>query len=86
MMSKYMGIWPKGPREPGQPGDPKGANAIKKAPVGLGRVRVFSLTLSQTITLNLNETLITGVRIPQVGSSCFQDCAGGCSACRLSAN
>ena len=36
MMSKYMGIWPKGSREPGQPGDPKGANAIKKAPVGLG--------------------------------------------------
>lgn len=36
LMTKYMGVWPKGSREPGQPGDAQGADAIKKAPAGLG--------------------------------------------------
>jgi peptide/nickel transport system substrate-binding protein len=36
LMTKYMGVWPKGSREPGQPGDAAGENAIKKGPVGLG--------------------------------------------------
>ena len=36
LMTKYMGIWPKGSREPGQPGDAAGKNLIKKGPVGLG--------------------------------------------------
>jgi peptide/nickel transport system substrate-binding protein len=36
LMTKYMGIWPKGSREPGQPGDAAGANVIKKGPVGMG--------------------------------------------------
>ena len=36
LMTKYMGVWPKGSREPGQPGDADGANLIKKGPAGLG--------------------------------------------------
>ena len=34
-MTKYMGVWPKGSREPGQPGDADGANLIE----GPGRTR-----------------------------------------------
>ena len=36
LMTKYMGVWPKGAREPGQPGDAAGADLIKKGPAGLG--------------------------------------------------
>ena len=32
LMTKYMGVWPKGSREPGQPGDAAGKNLIKKDP------------------------------------------------------
>ena len=42
LMTKYMGVWPKGSREPGQPGMPRAPTPSRKARPGLARAPACS--------------------------------------------